>query len=87
MDISDADRTKIVNRLRRARGQIDGVVAMIETGRSCKDVVTQLTAASRALDKAGYTLIAASMRACLTTDAADRELTPEELERLFIGLA
>jgi len=78
---------EITNRLRRARGQIDGVITMIETGRSCRDVVTQLAAAARALDKAGYKLIATSMQECLRTESTDPGLTPEELERLFITLA
>ena len=87
MDINPTDRKQITDRLRRARGQVDGVIAMIEAGRSCRDVVTQLAAASRALDKAGYRLMAVTLRDCLLTDAADRDMTPEELERLFITLA
>ncbi|MGC0351803.1 DNA-binding FrmR family transcriptional regulator [Streptomyces sp. SAI-218] len=42
----------VLNRLRRAQGQISGVIKMIEEGRDCEDVVTQLAAASRALDRA-----------------------------------
>ena len=49
----DADTTgSAINRLRRAEGQIAGVLRMLESGRDCKDVVTQLAAVSRALDKA-----------------------------------
>ena len=43
----------VLNRLRRAQGQLAGVISMIEQGRDCKDVVTQLAAVSRALDRAG----------------------------------
>jgi DNA-binding FrmR family transcriptional regulator len=87
MDLNDTAQKEIVHRLRRARGQVDGVIAMIESGRPCRDVVTQLAAASRALDKAGYKLIATSMRECLLRDAADQEMTPEDPEKLFITLA
>lgn len=87
MDSSPDTQQDIVHRLRRARGQIDGVIAMLEAGRPCRDVVTQLAAASRALDKAGYRFIAKSMQECLLTDVADREMSPEELEKLFITLA
>ncbi len=38
----------VLNRLRRAQGQLAGVISMIEQGRECKDVVTQLAAVSRA---------------------------------------
>ncbi|CAB5078099.1 unannotated protein [freshwater metagenome] len=75
----------ITNRLRRARGQIDGVLAMIEEGRSCKDVVTQLAAASKALDRAGFKIIASGIRQCMNDDNAP--MTPEELEKLFLSLA
>ncbi|MDJ0471992.1 metal-sensitive transcriptional regulator, partial [Rhodococcoides fascians] len=50
--IGDEDSIALVlNRLRRAHGQLAGVIGMIENGRDCKDVVTQLAAVSRALDK------------------------------------
>jgi DNA-binding FrmR family transcriptional regulator len=75
----------ITNRLRRARGQIDGVLAMIEEGRPCKDVVTQLAAASKALDRAGFKIIASGIRQCMNDDKAP--MTPEELEKLFLSLA
>jgi DNA-binding FrmR family transcriptional regulator len=86
VDIDPASQREITNRLKRARGQIDGVIAMIEAGRGCRDVVTQLAAAARALDRAGFKLIATSMRECLV--AADGETTTslEELERLFMSL-
>lgn len=77
---------EITARLRRARGQLDGIIAMIESGRSCRDIATQLSAASKALDKAGYKLIAASLAQCLLTDEADRDMTPAEIEKLFISL-
>jgi DNA-binding FrmR family transcriptional regulator len=81
----------VVNRLRRAQGQIAGVIKMIEEGRDCEDVVTQLAAASRALDKAGFAIIATGLQHCLTdTDRAasgDREQMRTRLEKLFLSLA
>jgi DNA-binding FrmR family transcriptional regulator len=88
VDLNPTAQKEITHRLRRARGQIDGVIAMIDSGRPCRDVVTQLAAAARAIDKAGYKLIATSMRECLISDAPDGDnMTPEELEKLFITLA
>ncbi|WP_424210639.1 metal-sensitive transcriptional regulator [Streptomyces sp. BI20] len=78
----------VLTRLRRAQGQLAGVIAMIEAGRDCKDVVTQLAAVSRALDRAGFKIIASGMRQCM--NAADGEtppLTEAELEKLFLSLA
>ncbi|CAM5489399.1 metal-sensitive transcriptional regulator [Streptomyces viridochromogenes] len=80
-----------VNRLRRAQGQIAGVIRMIEDGRDCEDVVTQLAAASRALDKAGFAIIATGLEHCLTdaymAASGDRELMRARLEKLFLSLA
>ncbi|SDL24308.1 metal-sensitive transcriptional regulator [Tessaracoccus oleiagri] len=91
MDIStqqeaDAHR-KILNRLKRARGQLNGVIDTFEANGQCKDVVTQLAAVSSALDKAGFAIIANAMRNCLMDDGREPEMTPEELEKLFLSLA
>ncbi|MEV0123273.1 metal-sensitive transcriptional regulator [Streptomyces sp. NPDC050703] len=81
----------VVNRLRRAQGQIAGVIKMIEEGRDCEDVVTQLAAASRALDKAGFAIIATGLQHCLTDEdmaaSGDREQMRNRLEKLFLSLA
>ena len=79
---------EVLDRLRRAQGQIGGVIRMIEDGRDCADVVTQLAAASRALDRAGFKIIATGMRQCLTqATTRTRRLNAAELERLFLSLA
>ncbi|MCM2578427.1 metal-sensitive transcriptional regulator [Streptomyces meridianus] len=78
----------VLNRLRRAQGQLAGVIAMIEAGRDCKDVVTQLSAVSRALDRAGFKILASGMRQCLDrADGTQAPMTEEELEKLFLTLA
>ena len=78
------ERAAILNRLRRAQGQLAGVIAMVEEGRDCREVVTQLAAVSRALDRAGFKIVANNMRQCLAGESA---LTTDELERLFLALA
>lgn len=85
----DAQR-RILNRLRRARGQLDAVIAAVEGGGRCRDVVTQLAAVSSALDRAGFTIIATAMKDCIADpDAAERadDITTDELEKLFLTLA
>jgi DNA-binding FrmR family transcriptional regulator len=81
---SGDERAAVLNRLRRAQGQLSAVIAMVEDGRDCRDVVTQLAAVSRALDRAGFKIVASNMRQCL---AGQSPLTTEELERLFLALA
>lgn len=86
---SDAQR-RIVNRLRRARGQLDAVIAAVEEGRSCRDVVTQLSAVSSALDRAGFAIVSTAMKECLSdpeSGHSDDGLTTDELEKLFLMLA
>lgn len=79
----------VLNRLRRANGQLTGVISMIEQGRDCKEVVTQLAAVSRALDRAGFKIVATGLRQCLTGDTPEnaQPMTEAELERLFLALA
>ena len=79
----------VLNRLRRAQGQLAGVISMIEQGRECRDVVTQLAAVSRALDRAGFKIVATGLRECLTGDTEEGKepMTEAELEKLFLALA
>ncbi|MDY6995666.1 MAG: metal-sensitive transcriptional regulator [Actinomycetota bacterium] len=86
---NDEAMAAVLNRLRRAQGQLAGVISMIEDGRECKDVVTQLAAVSSALDRAGFKIVATGLRECVTGDAADgdKPMTEAELEKLFLALA
>ncbi|WP_338674145.1 metal-sensitive transcriptional regulator [Streptomyces sp. SCSIO 30461] len=88
MKVDDDAVSAVLNRLRRAQGQLAGVIAMIEAGRDCKDVVTQLAAVSRALDRAGFKIVASGMRQCMANaDENQAPMTEEELEKLFLALA
>ncbi len=89
MTTPDAEaRRKIVNRLRRARGQLDAVVNAVENDASCREVVTQLAAVSSALDRAGFAIVSSAMKDCVgDPEGAADGLTTEELEKLFLMLA
>ncbi|MGW3645532.1 metal-sensitive transcriptional regulator [Streptomyces sp. NPDC000878] len=93
LDLAGAELKSVLNRLRRAQGQIAGVIRMIEEGRDCEDVVTQLAAASKALDRAGFAIIATGLQQCLTdTEKAQHngesaEQMRARLEKLFLSLA
>ena len=88
MDIDSAQLTDVLSRLRRIQGQVGGIIKMIEEGRDCTAVVTQVAAVSRALDRAGFKIIATGMRQCtVEQDAQVRRLDEAELERLFLSLA
>ncbi|MEZ7005504.1 metal-sensitive transcriptional regulator [Streptomyces sp. AD55] len=88
MKVQEEAVTAVLNRLRRAQGQLTGIITMIEDGRDCADVVTQLAAVSRALDRAGFKIVASGMRQCLADDGdQSSSMTEEELEKLFLALA
>ena len=77
----------INNRLKRAQGQLAAVLRMLEEGRECEDVVTQLAAVSRALDRAGFAIIATGLKQCLTEEGGAQSLDTQRMERLFLSLA
>jgi DNA-binding FrmR family transcriptional regulator len=85
----EATARAVLNRLRRAQGQLAGVIAMVEEGRDCRDVVIQLAAVSRALDRAGFKIVASRMRECMTApaDGGEPHMNEAELEKLFLTLA
>lgn len=86
MKIDPTVSSDVLTRLKRARGQLDGVIAMIEEGRSCTEVVTQLAAVSKALDRAGFKVVATGLKQCW--ESPDKApMTQEELEKLFLSLA
>jgi DNA-binding FrmR family transcriptional regulator len=83
-------RLRIVHRLRRAQGQLAAVIAAVDEGKPCRDVITQLAAVSKALDRAGVVLISNAMQECLAEpEAPDHgdKLTLDEFEKLFLMLA
>jgi DNA-binding FrmR family transcriptional regulator len=76
-------------RLRRAAGQVQAVERMLAEGRECRDVVTQLSAATKALEQAGFKLIAAGLTYCVEhPEAAEADGYPlDAVERMFMKLA
>jgi DNA-binding FrmR family transcriptional regulator len=87
MVVDSETMASVIRRLKRAQGQIGGVLKMIEDGRDCADVVTQLAAASRALDRAGFQIIATGLQQCAASGDGTAEADRAQLERLFLALA
>jgi DNA-binding FrmR family transcriptional regulator len=73
-----------LNRIKRAQGQLAGVVRMLEEGRDCEEIVTQLAAVSKALDRAGFSLVATGLQQCMVTGD---EVDLQKLEKVFLSLA
>ncbi|MEU0680222.1 metal-sensitive transcriptional regulator [Streptomyces albogriseolus] len=75
------------NRLKRAEGQLAGVVRMLEEGRDCEEVVTQLAAVNRALDRAGFAIVASGLKECLSQEGGADSLDTQKMEKLFLSLS
>lgn len=80
---------RVVNRLRRAEGQLHAVIASIGPDANCRDVVTQLSAVSKALNRAGFMIVANALEDCLVEDGDDTHdgMSVGEIEKLFLSLA
>ena len=85
MQLPDEVVDDVRKRLRRAAGQVQAVERMLAEGRECRDVVTQLSAATKALEQAGFKLIAAGLTYCLENpDGADRRRVSARSRRAHV---
>jgi DNA-binding FrmR family transcriptional regulator len=87
IELDPEEMGPVINRLRRAQGQIGGILRMIEEGRDCKDVVTQLAAVNKALDRAGFAIIATGLKQCLAAAEGAESMDTAAMEKLFLSLA
>ncbi len=75
------DAARLINRLRRVEGQSRGLQRMVEEGRSCEEIFTQLAATKAALDRVGVLLISLKMRECLVDDTSGQMATQDAVEK------
>ena len=73
------------DRLARVQGQIGGIVRMIDEGRDCTDILQQLSAASTALTRAGFSIVSTGMAHC--ANEPDNSDSRAALEKAFMSLA
>ncbi len=86
--LQDADQIALISkRLKRAHGQMGAIVRMLDEGRSCEDVITQMAAVNKAINTAAFMLISSSLKECLVDPAIDSESMTDKLQRLFLSLA
>ena len=86
MDSRDpAERKAVLNRLRRAQGQLAAVISMVEDERDCREIVTQLSAVSKAIDRAAFKVVAINLRACVMGENPGGP-DQDELKKLFMSL-
>ena len=89
MQIDEGRGRDVTTRLRRVQGQIAGIIAMIDDGRECSDIVMQVAAASKALDRAGLRIVIDGMQQCAQASGRGEEppMDVAQLEKLFLSLA
>jgi DNA-binding FrmR family transcriptional regulator len=86
--LSDEDQLiAITKRVKRAHGQLGAVARMLEEGRNCEEIVTQMSAVAKAVNTAAFTLISASLKECLVEGENNQEEVTAQLQKLFLSLA
>ncbi len=89
MELPERTIDDLLKRLRRIEGQVHGIQLMLADGRDCRDVVTQISAATKALDQAGFKLIASGLTYCLNDpeQAAEEGYDIDDVQKMFMKLA
>lgn len=89
MELPEDVVVDLINRLRRVEGQVRGIQAMLAEGRECRDIVTQVSAATRALEQAGFKLVATGLTYCLQhpEESAASGYDLDEVQKMFLKLA
>lgn len=86
--LSDQDQLEaIAKRIKRAQGQLGAVARMLEEGRNCDEIITQMSAVSKAVNTAAFTLISASLKECIIENKNNSDAVTEKLQKLFLSLA
>ena len=87
MQLEPDDMRAIINRAKRAHGHLGKVITMLEQGSECEDVVTQLSAVLKALEKTGFAIVATGLPQCLAAGDGIDSVDVKKMEKLFLGLA
>ena len=89
MELPEETVSDLIKRLRRIEGQVRGLQQMLADGRDCREVVTQLSAANKALEQAGFVLVAAGLTWCLSDPERSAALGYDvaDVQKMFTKLA
>jgi DNA-binding FrmR family transcriptional regulator len=86
--LSDQEQIAAISkRIKRAQGQLGAVARMLEEGRSCDEIVIQMSAVSKAVSTAAFTLISSSLKECIMDDKSNSEAVTAQLQKIFLSLA
>ena len=86
--LSDEEQVMAISkRIKRAQGQLGAISRMLEEGRNCEEIVTQMSAVSKAVNTAAFTLISASLKECIVEGNSNSDAVTAQLQKLFLSLA
>ena len=86
--LSDSEQVEaIAKRIKRAQGQLGAVARMLEEGRNCDEIITQMSAVSKAVNTAAFTLLSASLKECIVEGKSNSDAVTAQLQKLFLTLA
>lgn len=89
MELPEDTVADLLKRLRRVEGQVRGIQQMLIEQRDCREIVTQISAADKALGQAGFVLVAAGLTWCLEDPerSAAEGYQLYDVQRMFTKLA
>ena len=89
MEIATEVRDDLHRRLRRIEGQVRGIQVMLDENRECRDIVTQIAAATKALEQVGFRMLASGLASCLQDPekSAAEGYSIDNVEKMFLKLA
>lgn len=76
----------VVNRLKRAQGQLTGILRMLEENRDIEEIVHQLKAVSSAIDRAGFAILVVKLKEAMEESGEDADEHVARLEKLFLRM-
>lgn len=87
MELEPDDMRPLINRAKRAHGHLGKVIRMMEEGTECEDVLTQLSAVLKALERTGFGIVATGLQQCIVAGDGPDSVDVKKMEKLFLGLA
>jgi DNA-binding FrmR family transcriptional regulator len=87
MELEPDELRPLINRAKRAHGHLAKVISMMEEGTECEDVLTQLAAVLKALERTGFGIVASGLQQCIAAGDGPDSVDVKKMEKLFLGLA
>jgi DNA-binding FrmR family transcriptional regulator len=87
MELEPTAMRPVINRAKRAHGHLGKVITMMEQGADCEDVLTQLSAVLKALERTGFAVVTTGLQQCIAAGDGPGSVDVKRMEKLFLGLA